>query len=135
VNHQIEYNVNVQASRRKSGKPVDFEKLRLCCKFARLSDNGIESFDMANLQHALARRGGVNQSAGLFQCRSHGFFNQHIDSVLKKVNPYPGVIRGGDCQARRVDPAEQFAIIRERRGFAERGDFLGSGFLDVGDAH
>src|SRR5438105_5602357 len=56
VNHEVENDINIQTSRRKRGKPVNFEELWPCCNLAGESHDWIESLHVTDLQHAIVSR-------------------------------------------------------------------------------
>src|SRR5262245_46949793 len=114
---------------------MDLEKLRLGRKLTRCSDDWIKPLNVSDLKNAAARLCSVGQSARLFDCRSDGLFNEHIDSVLEKIYSYAGVIYGRYGETDRIDFSKQIAVISEWSGFVQCSDFFGSLFLDIDDAH
>src|SRR5215831_5932054 len=111
MNHQIEDNIDVQAPRRKYGKAVDFEKLRFCRGLPRRSDDGIESLDMADLQYAFVSSGSYDEAFCLLDSGGYRFLDEHINSVLEKIDANARMIESRYCQTHRIDFAEEVPVI------------------------
>src|SRR5262245_16643389 len=114
---------------------MDLEKLRLRRKLTRCGDDWIKPLNVSDLKDAAARLCSVGQSARMIDCRSDGLFNENIDSVFEEIYSYAGVIYGRYGETDRIDFSKQIAIISERSGFVQYGDFFCSLFLDIDDAH
>src|SRR5207248_1470323 len=100
MNHEIENDVDVEASRSKCGKPMDLEKLRLRGGLTGCSNDGIEPLHMADLKGALVSAGRIDQRTGLFERRGHRLLDENIDAMLKEVHADSGMI---DCRYSEAD--------------------------------
>src|SRR5438093_6565131 len=106
---------------------MDLEKLRASRGLAGCRNHRIESLNMADLQHAAVSPRPVDQLSSFFEIRSDWLLNENIDAVVEQINTNSAVIDSGNGQSRSIHFAQDFTIIRKRRGLVQRCNFLGAG--------
>src|SRR5207247_4283882 len=127
VYHEIEHHVHVKTTRRERSKPMDLEKLRPSRGLAGCRNHRIESLNVADLQHAAVSPRPVDQLSSFFEIRSDWLLNENIDAVVEQINTNSAVIDSGNGQSRSIHFAQDFTIIRKRRGLVQRRNFLSAG--------
>jgi len=83
VDHQIEHDIDVQASRREYCQPVDLHKARLPFDPHEPLNSRIEVLDVANSQDPIARR--CYETVGLLQGRCDWLLDQDMDSTVEQI--------------------------------------------------
>src|SRR5262249_15386323 len=124
VDHEVQHNIDIEASWRECSQAMDLEELGLRRKLASCSDNRIESFNMTDLKDTLMSHSSVDQNLGLFNRRSDRFFDKHVDTVFEEIDSDARVLHRRDCETGGIDLAEQFVIIDVRSCVVEFRNFV-----------
>jgi hypothetical protein len=83
VDHQVEHDIDVQASRRKDCQPVYLHKARLPLDPHEPLNSRIEVLNVANGQDPIARC--CYQTISLLQRRGNWLLDQDVDSTLEQI--------------------------------------------------
>src|ERR1051326_184994 len=124
MDHEIQNDVNIQASRRKCRQPMYLEKLWPRCRFACRSDDRIEAFHMTDLQYTIILDGGIDQGLGSFDRRGNWFFNEDVDAMLEQINADSGMVDCRNCQAHRIHFAKNVLVIGKCRSPVKACNFF-----------
>ena len=84
VNHQIEHHADVRAACRVGREAVRFDKARFGCDRLQVGENRVEALDVADLQHATALLGKLDQIGRLGGVVGHRFFDEHVPVSLEQ---------------------------------------------------
>ncbi|HXI42556.1 MAG TPA: hypothetical protein VNH83_21415, partial [Bryobacteraceae bacterium] len=103
MNHQVEDDVDIEAARAEDAEAVDFEKQGLAGDFFERDDGGVETLEVADLEDAGVRIGGVDEAVGGGEFGGDGFFDQDVDAGFEECAAYIGVDGGGDGDDGGVD--------------------------------
>ena len=133
VDHEVQHDVDVGAALGERREAVTLDEARLADDAVERADRRVEALEMADLQHAPAADGELEQRLALVHRRGERLLDQHVDPGVEQVARDGVVQLGRDGDARAVDPAGERAVIGDGLD-AERGrDGAGTRGVDVGD--
>ena len=92
MDHEVEYDVDIEGARGKDAEPMHLKKHGAVDKRLDGGDGGVKAFQVTDLQDAVTFRSEGNQFVGLFQGGGDGFFDQNVDSGFENG--------GGDLKMR-----------------------------------
>ena len=92
----------------------------------RCGERWVEAFDVTDLQHKLARAGGVNQRIGFGYRKCNRLFHQEMSFGFGQFHADPVVVFCGRGNDRRIDFPLQAAVILEGVDVKGIGDSLPS---------
>ncbi len=95
----------------------------------------IETLEVAHLQNQTLGFSDSDQFPRFRQRRGHGFFNEHVDTVLQKVAGDSKMQRCGHDNADGIDMADQIRVPAECPGLALGCHFSRFFVFDIRDAH
>src|SRR5579884_4555391 len=114
MNHQIEDHMNIGPALYKGSHPVALDETGLDQTFLELSDTGIESLDVADLEHSSALLGQRKKLICFFKGRRHRLLQKEIDPVFKERLGDFEMRRRWNNHTRRIDLSEEGRHIGKR---------------------
>ncbi len=103
MDHQIKHDADIDAARWIRREPVRLDEPRFGRDALEISENGIETFDVADLQNAVARLRELDQVCSLTGIVGHRFLNQQMLACPEKR--FGKIVMGGG----RSDDAQSVA--------------------------
>src|SRR5271169_171427 len=123
VDHQVEHDVDIEASRTEDAETVNFEKEGKAGDFLQRNDGRIEALEMSHLEDAAVGVGCLDELIGRSEILRDGLFNEYVDSSFQKGAADFGVSGGRNGDDGGVDLAGELA------GVCECGARVGGGDL------
>ena len=107
VDHQVQHNVDIQATRAELRHPLNFDEAGHKTRRQHSLNGGIVELDMAHRQHHPARGGGCHQRVRLVQGGGDRLLHQNVDPGLDQTSRDFKVIHGRHGDHRDIDGLSQ----------------------------
>ncbi len=134
MDHQVGDHIDVGGARNERAHAVRLDEARLFDAFRQRHDTGVETFQVANLQHNPGLLSSGDNRRAFFDGRSDGFFQQHMHALLEKQARDRQVKRGGHHDTDGIDLAEQLRRVGERIASGFFGNGVRRVAVDIHDA-
>ena len=115
MNHQVEHDVDVEASIGKGAEPVHFDEPRRGDQGHHGGDGRVVALRLAHGKRRAGRARGGDQLVSLGQRPRHRFLDQNRRAALEKRQRDVPVKLGGDRNGDGVHPAHDLAEVSVRR--------------------
>ena len=131
MDHQIENNVDIQASGREDRQSMDLDEARLPLDLHQSLYGGVEELHMADSQDPIPGR--LHEAIGFFESRGEGFLHQDVDSPLEQVAADLTMIDSGYGDYGGLQVPSDLIEAAEDPRTVFHGDALGHTSIDVED--
>ena len=134
VDHKVEHDVDIETAWGKNTHAVDLEEERQACDLLHRLDDGVEAFEMADLENAAVLAGGRDQRVGGFEIEGDGLFDEQIDARFEKVESHGRMVRGGNGNDGGIHLTLELAVIAKSFAVMLLGNGLGSIHVLIDDS-
>jgi hypothetical protein len=110
VNHKVENHIDIEGAGREDGEAVGLEKHGAAEFGLDSEDSGVEAFEVAGLEDAVAAVGAGDEVVGFSDGGGDRLFDQHVKAGIEQRGGNGMVMHGGDGDGGRV----QFEIGGEQ---------------------
>src|ERR1700730_6209834 len=135
MNHDVIYDVDIQAARREHAETVNLEVKGVVQRGHHSHDSWIESLQVADLQDAVCARGAGNKIVGLCERGGHRFFNDDVHPEFEQSAADARMLNCRHSNAGGVHAAyKRFNVPKSFRGELLR-DLFGSCVVGIYDSY
>jgi len=134
VDHKVEGDADVGAAGRVRGEAVGFDETGFGGDGFEVFEDGIEAFDVADLEDEIFFLGEADEFGGLVGVVGHRFFDEDVLAGFEEFLRDVEMGGGGSDDAGGVAVGNRFVGAREGSGVMFVGDFFGGLGVDVENA-